>query len=170
MEFSRPRILEWATIPFSRGSSWPRDQTQVSHTCRQVLYHLNHLGSPCYNLLNGEVPRGQNRSSMMMLGETPGLGLPQQLSGKESACKCRRYGFNHRSRKIPHATEQLLAATTEPTCCNYWSPHTLEPVLWNKRSHWQWESRTLHLESSPPLTTTREKPEQQLRPSTAQDK
>ena len=24
------RILEWAAIPFSRGSSWPRDQTQVS--------------------------------------------------------------------------------------------------------------------------------------------
>ena len=24
------RILEWVTIPFSRGSSWPRDQTWVS--------------------------------------------------------------------------------------------------------------------------------------------
>ena len=24
------RILEWVTIPFSRGSSWPRDWTQVS--------------------------------------------------------------------------------------------------------------------------------------------
>ena len=26
------RILEWVTFPFSRGSSQPRDQTQVSHT------------------------------------------------------------------------------------------------------------------------------------------
>ena len=25
------RILEWAGISFSRGSSWPRDRTQVSH-------------------------------------------------------------------------------------------------------------------------------------------
>ena len=25
------RILEWITTPFSKGSSWPRDQTQVSH-------------------------------------------------------------------------------------------------------------------------------------------
>ena len=25
------RILEWVVIPFSRGSSQPRDQTQVSH-------------------------------------------------------------------------------------------------------------------------------------------
>ena len=26
------RILEWAVIPFSRESSQPKDQTQVSHT------------------------------------------------------------------------------------------------------------------------------------------
>ena len=26
------RILEWVAIPFSRGSSWPRDRTQVSRT------------------------------------------------------------------------------------------------------------------------------------------
>jgi len=26
------RILEWTAIPFSRGSSWPRNQTQVSCT------------------------------------------------------------------------------------------------------------------------------------------
>ena len=24
------RVLEWVAIPFSKGSSWPRDQTQVS--------------------------------------------------------------------------------------------------------------------------------------------
>ena len=38
------RILEWVTSPFSRGSSQPRDQTQVSYVfCigRQVLYHLS---------------------------------------------------------------------------------------------------------------------------------
>ena len=31
LEFSRPEILEWVAIPFSRGSSQPRDWTQVSH-------------------------------------------------------------------------------------------------------------------------------------------
>ena len=30
------RILEWVAIPFSRGSSWPR----------QILYHLSHQGRP----------------------------------------------------------------------------------------------------------------------------
>ena len=28
------RILEWVAFPFSRGSSQPRDQTQVSYTAR----------------------------------------------------------------------------------------------------------------------------------------
>ena len=32
-------ILEWVVIPFSRGSSQPKDQTQVSCISRQVLYH-----------------------------------------------------------------------------------------------------------------------------------
>ena len=30
MEFSKPELLEWVAFPFSRGSSQPRDQTQVS--------------------------------------------------------------------------------------------------------------------------------------------
>ena len=30
MEFSRPRILEWVAILFSKISSWPRDWTHVS--------------------------------------------------------------------------------------------------------------------------------------------
>ena len=32
------RMLEWVAIPFSKGSSQPRDQTLVS----QILYHLSH--------------------------------------------------------------------------------------------------------------------------------
>ena len=33
------RILDWATISFSRGSSQPRDQTYVSCVSRWILYH-----------------------------------------------------------------------------------------------------------------------------------
>ena len=33
------RILEWVAISFSRGSSWPRDRTQVSH-----------IAGRCFNL------------------------------------------------------------------------------------------------------------------------
>ena len=41
--------LEWVVMPYSRGSSWPMDQTCISHISyigRQVLYHQCHLGSP----------------------------------------------------------------------------------------------------------------------------
>ena len=34
----RARILEWAVISFSRGSSWPRDRTCIYYTNRQILY------------------------------------------------------------------------------------------------------------------------------------
>ena len=48
---SQARILEWVAISFSRGSSWPRDWTQVSCIvgdllhCKQILYWLSHQGS-----------------------------------------------------------------------------------------------------------------------------
>ena len=38
------RILDLVAIPFSRGSSWPRDWTQVS--CIAGIYYLSHQGSP----------------------------------------------------------------------------------------------------------------------------
>ena len=37
-----PRILEWVAYPFSKGSSWPRNQTGVCCICRQILYQLNY--------------------------------------------------------------------------------------------------------------------------------
>ena len=43
------RILEWVTMPSSKGSSKPRDWTQgcyVSCIGWWVLYHQHHLGSP----------------------------------------------------------------------------------------------------------------------------
>ena len=43
-----PRQLAWVAMPFSRGSSPPRDQTWVSPHCRQILYHLSHPGSLQY--------------------------------------------------------------------------------------------------------------------------
>ena len=31
------RILEWVAIPFSRESSWPRDQTQAFYTAGRIF-------------------------------------------------------------------------------------------------------------------------------------
>ena len=49
------------------------------------------------------------------------LGLPCWLNGKESACQCRRQGFNPWFMKIPYTVEQLRLYTT-----------TTEPVLWSR--------------------------------------
>ena len=43
---SQARILEWVAMPSSRVSSQPRDQTQVSLHCRQILHHPSYQGSP----------------------------------------------------------------------------------------------------------------------------
>ena len=39
-------------------------------------------------------------------------GLPWWLSGKDSACRCRRHWFDPWVGKIPHAAEQLSSCTT----------------------------------------------------------
>ena len=44
------RTLEWVAMTSSRGSSWPRDWTQVSCIGRQFLYHKRHLESPRKNI------------------------------------------------------------------------------------------------------------------------
>ena len=40
------RVPEWVAFPFSRGSSQPRDRTQVAHIGKQSLYQLSHRWSP----------------------------------------------------------------------------------------------------------------------------
>ena len=40
------RILEWAAFPFSRGSSQPRDQTQVSHIAGGCFLPAEPQGKP----------------------------------------------------------------------------------------------------------------------------
>ena len=39
-------VLEWVAVPFFRGSSQPRDWTQVSHNAGRFFYQLSHKGSP----------------------------------------------------------------------------------------------------------------------------
>ena len=46
------RILEWVAIPFSRGSSWPRDQGLPNF--RQILHCLRHQGSPGFPQMENE--------------------------------------------------------------------------------------------------------------------
>ena len=54
-EIFQARIWEWVAISFSRGSSLPRDQTQVSCIGRQIFYCLSHMGCP--HLYYGKLKR-----------------------------------------------------------------------------------------------------------------
>ena len=72
-------------------------------------------------------------------------GSPWWLSGKESACHCKRHGFYPWSGRIPHAMEQLSprATSMEPVLYRVqelqllkpWHLELMLPNLPNKRSH-----------------------------------
>ena len=76
------RVLQWLTISFSRGSSWPRDGTQVSH-----------IAGKCFTIwVIREAPDGKESScntrdqdSIPGLGRSPGggHGNPLQYSCPE---------------------------------------------------------------------------------------
>ena len=75
------RILEWAAIPFSRGSSPPRDGTSIPYvSCigRLIPYHQHHLGSPSCHCRCQQ--RNQNLAMKFLEGKTIFLGLPQSPS------------------------------------------------------------------------------------------
>ena len=55
------RILELVANPFPRGSSKPRDWTQVS--CRWILYFLSHQGSPFIGMLIPKVTTSNGQLS-----------------------------------------------------------------------------------------------------------
>ena len=109
------RVLEWVAIPFSRGSSQPRDQTQVSciagrhfnlwatreapsrdheiKTYRNCyLSHITQLLSvrimtwkPCQSLK----PKLLNWMNILISNNN--LCFLGGVSGKESTCQCRRH-------------------------------------------------------------------------------
>ena len=45
------RILEWVAITFSRGFSWPRDQTHMSCISRQILLLSEPPGKPLHTTI-----------------------------------------------------------------------------------------------------------------------
>ena len=94
--------------------------------------------------------------------------LPRWHSGLESACQCRGRGFSPWSGKIPHAAEQLSPCTTstEPECCDCWSPHTWS--LCSAASHRN--EKPAHPTKSSPCSRQLEKaPVQQPRSSTGKN-
>ena len=85
------RILEWVAISFSRGSSWPKDQTHVSCIGKRVLYLWATKEAPTQRCMRIHV-----------YCASP-LSFPGGANGKEPACQCRRHkrhGFSPWVRRI----------------------------------------------------------------------
>ena len=97
------RILEWVAMPSSRGSSRPRDWTQVSCIARGffTIWATREAHYKDYYYTND-----QNVSI--------GTCLAIQWL-------CRGHGFDPWSQKIPQVEEQSSprAITTKPVCLNY---------------------------------------------------
>ena len=120
---SQARILEWVVISSSRVSFQPRDQTCISCFGRQILYHwaIREAWFSKFNgILSKIIPMTYFKTwylyifNLSMLEYCTSVhlfislrfyhfyhGIPRWLSGKESACQCRRYRFDPWSRKIP---------------------------------------------------------------------
>ena len=74
------RILEWVAIPFSRGSSCPRDPWSLA--LQADLYLLNNLGAPWTPALTAP-PAGQRRPRSRRL--LPPTADPDTASSKASS-------------------------------------------------------------------------------------
>ena len=130
------RILEWIAFPFSRGSSQPRDRTQVSQlqadsSLSEPQGKPKDTGVGSLSLLQRIFPTQESNWGLLHCRQ-----ILYQLSyeGSPSTCQCRKQRFSPWSRKIPRAVEQLNLCALEPWSCNYLKPCTLEPVI-HKRSH-----------------------------------
>ena len=97
------RILEWVAFPFSRGSSQPRDRTQVSRIAGGFFNQRSHKGSPrilewvAYPFSSGsswsrDWDPGIERGPPVLQGDS----LPTELSGKpfsHNTWECERTPF-----------------------------------------------------------------------------
>ena len=91
------RILEWVATSFSRGSSQPRDQTQVSCTAGR-FFTIWPTREAC--LAHCRVSNNFCRMNVKA-HEYHYIGFPGGAVGKESTCQCRRCGFDCWVGKIP---------------------------------------------------------------------
>ena len=80
------RILEWVVLPFSRGSSQPRDQIQVPHIAGWILYQLSHKGSLRNHL--------QTKEHWVSLPSSSHIGLFLEKRKKKYSCSCTSEHFH----------------------------------------------------------------------------
>ena len=85
------RILQWVAISFSRGSSWPRDQTLVSRIAGK-FFTIWPISEASQKNLRGYIkqrcehwPPGSLGQWFLKDGNKPGGGLPARFLGTEQS-------------------------------------------------------------------------------------
>ena len=81
---SHARMPEWLAISFSRGSSWPRNRIRMSCIGRWIFFIFFFLTT---------APPGKPWLLHICIKIRKDIRPPWWVSGKESACQGRRYGF-----------------------------------------------------------------------------
>ena len=88
MGFFQARILKCVAVSSSKGSSWPRDRTHISHIGRQGLYHWATREAPPLTesgnhsvVSNSLRPRGLYMSSWNSPGQNAGVSSLSLLQG-----------------------------------------------------------------------------------------
>ena len=76
------RILEWVAISFSRGSSEPRDRTQVFCFGRQILYHWMAREIPDLSILSPGMSCGHLLEKTRPGSKNTGCRGPEAGSGR----------------------------------------------------------------------------------------
>ena len=89
------RILECVAVPFSRGSSQPKDQTQISGICLQCRRSR-------FNSWAGMIHWRRDRLPTPVF-----LGFPCGSAAKESACNAGDLDSIHRLGRFPWRSERL---------------------------------------------------------------
>ena len=87
VEVLQARILEWVAISFSRGSSWPRDQTQVSCAAGRFFTNWATREVAYVSLLEICMPLPFDWVKRVLVRET-GLKLHLQQKGKLCGKSC----------------------------------------------------------------------------------
>ena len=118
------RILEWVAIPFARGSSWPRDQTQVSQiagkffTIWATREALRQAGNPP-NLIDSNSSDLYLPLHLVVLQEE--LGLYWNAWSNQSPFRCRSKGVTsnlHRSHWVESEVVQSCPTLCDPMDCS----------------------------------------------------
>ena len=63
---SSPKILEWVVYPFSRGSSWPRNQTRVSCIAGGFFTSRAHKEAPEMRVIKSILVKSQIKLRVML--------------------------------------------------------------------------------------------------------